>query len=119
VNGFSVKESPDCVMALTAVLIALSCWRTRSGYLRHSFATNTALMSVGFILVGYQAAGYFSRCNELKERYGHETDAAAGPRRRRGSRWRWVTAAAASGHQQRSGLARPSFSGNTARGRGL
>jgi hypothetical protein len=41
------------------VLIALSFWRTRSGYLRHAFATNTALMSVGFVLTGYQVAGYY------------------------------------------------------------
>ena len=46
-------------LALTAVLIALSFWRTRSGFLRHAFATNTALMSVGFILTGYQVAGYY------------------------------------------------------------
>jgi hypothetical protein len=49
------------VLALTAILIALSVWRTRSGFLRHAFATNTALMTVGFILVGYQVAGYFVR----------------------------------------------------------
>jgi len=46
-------------LALTAVLIALSFWRTRSGFLRHAFATNTVLMSVGFILTGYQVAGYY------------------------------------------------------------
>jgi hypothetical protein len=47
------------MLALTAVLIALSFWRTRSGFLRHAFATNTALMAVGFVLVGYQVAGYY------------------------------------------------------------
>jgi hypothetical protein len=47
------------VLALTAVLIALSFWRTRSGYPRHAFATNTALTSVGFVLTGYQIAGYY------------------------------------------------------------
>ena len=46
-------------LALTVVLIALSFWRTRSGFLRHAFATNTVLMSVGFILTGYQVAGYY------------------------------------------------------------
>jgi len=46
-------------LALTAVLIAFSFWRTRNGFLRHAFATNTALMSVGFILTGYQVAGYY------------------------------------------------------------
>ncbi len=40
-------------------LIVLSYWRTRSGFLRHAFATNTVLMAVGFVLTGYQIAGYF------------------------------------------------------------
>jgi hypothetical protein len=47
------------ILALTAVLIVLSFWRTRSGFLRHAFATNTILMVGGFLLVGYQLTGYF------------------------------------------------------------
>lgn len=47
------------MLALSAVLIALGYWRTRSSFLRYAFATNTALMAVGFILVGYQITGYF------------------------------------------------------------
>jgi len=47
------------VLALTAVLIALSYWRTRPGFLRHAFATNAVLMTVGFVLTGYQIAGYY------------------------------------------------------------
>src|SRR3984957_1360795 len=46
-------------LALTAVLIALSVWRTQSGFLRQAFTANAVLMTVGFILVGYQVAGYF------------------------------------------------------------
>jgi len=57
--SFNVGVEVGQVLALTAVLIALSYWRTRSGFLRHAFATNTALMSVGFLLVGYQVAGYY------------------------------------------------------------
>ena len=57
--SFNVGVEIGQVLALTAVLLALSYWRTQSGFMRHAFATNTALMSVGFILVGYQAAGYF------------------------------------------------------------
>jgi hypothetical protein len=57
--SFNVGVEIGQVLALTAVLIALSYWRTRSGFLRHAFATNTALMSVGFLLVGYQVAGYY------------------------------------------------------------
>jgi hypothetical protein len=48
------------ILALTAVVILLSYWRTRGSFLRYAFATNTALMTVGFLLVGYQITGYFT-----------------------------------------------------------
>ena len=40
------------------ILIALTYWRTRSGFLRHAFATNTVLMAGGFMLMGHQLGGY-------------------------------------------------------------
>jgi hypothetical protein len=46
-------------LALTAVLIGLGYWRTRSGYVRHAYATNAALMVAGFVLTGYQLTGFF------------------------------------------------------------
>jgi HupE/UreJ protein len=57
--SFNVGVEIGQVLALTAVLIALSYWRTRDGFLRHAFVTNAALMTGGFILTGYQLAGYF------------------------------------------------------------
>jgi hypothetical protein len=57
--SFNVGVEIGQVLALTAVLIALSVWRTQKSFLRDAFATNTVLMMVGFILVGYQVAGYF------------------------------------------------------------
>ena len=57
--SFNVGVEIGQFLALTAVLIGLSYWRTRGGYLRHAFVTNTALMAGGFILMGYQLAGYF------------------------------------------------------------
>lgn len=57
--SFNVGVEIGQVLALTAVLIVLSYWRTRSGFLRHAFATNTVLMAVGFMLTGYQIAGYY------------------------------------------------------------
>jgi hypothetical protein len=57
--SFNIGVEIGQVLALTAVLIALSYWRTRSGFLRHAFATNTMLMAVGFALTGYQIAGYY------------------------------------------------------------
>src|SRR3972149_2673406 len=57
--SFNVGVEIGQFLALTAVLIGLSYWRTRGGYLRHAFITNTALMAGGFILVGYPLTGYF------------------------------------------------------------
>jgi hypothetical protein len=56
--SFNVGVEIGQGLALTAVFIALSYWRTRPGFLRHAFATNTLLMVGGFLLVGYQLTGY-------------------------------------------------------------
>src|SRR5205814_881540 len=55
--SFNVGVEIGQVLALTAVLIGLSFWRTRAGFLRHAFMTNTLLMVGGFLLVGYQITG--------------------------------------------------------------
>jgi hypothetical protein len=57
--SFNVGVEIGQVLALTAVLIVLSLWRTRPGFLQHAFVTNTLLMIGGFLLVGYQVTGYF------------------------------------------------------------
>jgi hypothetical protein len=56
--SFNVGVEIGQVLALTAVLIGLSYWRTRSGFVRHAFATNAVVMACGFLLVGYQLSGY-------------------------------------------------------------
>jgi hypothetical protein len=45
-------------LALMGVLLALSYWRTRAGFVRHAFATNAVVMGCGFLLMGYQLSGY-------------------------------------------------------------
>jgi hypothetical protein len=57
--SFNVGVEMGQVIALTGVLIVLSYWRTRAGFLRHAFVTNGVLMACGFVLVGYQLSGYF------------------------------------------------------------
>src|SRR5437867_13179354 len=57
--SFNVGVEIGQVLALTAVLIALSYWRTRSGFLRQAFATNAVVMGFGLLLVGYQLSGYW------------------------------------------------------------
>ncbi len=56
--SFNVGVEIGQCLALAAVFIGLSYWRSRAGFLRHAFATNTLLMTGGFILVGYQLTGY-------------------------------------------------------------
>src|SRR6516162_1358661 len=57
--SFNVGVEIGQVLALSAVLILLSFWRTRPGFLRHAFATNAVLMTIGFLLTGYQIAGFY------------------------------------------------------------
>src|SRR5688572_16274505 len=57
--SFNVGVEIGQAVALTAVLIALTYWRQRPGYMQHAFATNALLMAGGFVLVGYQLAGYW------------------------------------------------------------
>ena len=56
--SFNIGVELGQVLALTLVLILLTSWRARSGFLRHAFVTNTVLMTAGFVLAGYQLAGY-------------------------------------------------------------
>ncbi len=57
--SFNVGVEVGQVLALAAVLIAFTAWRSRPGFLGHAFAANTALMAGGFVLAGYQLVGYF------------------------------------------------------------
>jgi hypothetical protein len=57
--SFNVGVEMGQVIALAGVLLVLTNWRTRSGFLQHAFVTNGVLMACGFLLVGYQLSGYF------------------------------------------------------------
>lgn len=57
--SFNIGVELGQILALSAVFILLSVWRTSTSYLRHSFVTNTALMTGGFLLAGYQISAYF------------------------------------------------------------
>jgi hypothetical protein len=57
--SFNVGVEIGQGLALLMILVAIGYWRTRPGFLEHSFAANTVLMTGGFILMGYQLAGYF------------------------------------------------------------
>jgi hypothetical protein len=52
--SFNVGVEIGQILALSAVFIILSIWRSSGSYLKHAFVTNVALMSGGFMLAGYQ-----------------------------------------------------------------
>ena len=56
--SFNVGVEIGQILALTAVLIGITFWRTRPSFSRHAFMTNTALMAGGFILTAQQVFGY-------------------------------------------------------------
>jgi len=56
--SFNVGVELGQLAALAGVFALLTVWRARPGYRRHAFATNTMLMAVGLLLMGYQMTGY-------------------------------------------------------------
>jgi HupE / UreJ protein len=56
--SFNVGVEMGQIIALMAVLLVLSYWRTRSEFLQQAFVMNGVLMAGGFLLVGYQLSGY-------------------------------------------------------------
>ncbi len=57
--AFNVGVEIGQILALTAILIAMGYWRRSRSFVRHAFAANVILMTAGFVLTGYQLAGYF------------------------------------------------------------
>jgi hypothetical protein len=47
------------LLALAAILIAMAYWRRTPAFGRQAFAANVVVMTCGFVLVGYQLAGFF------------------------------------------------------------
>ena len=57
--SFNVGVEIGQILALSAVFIMLSIWRSNASFLKHAFVTNTALMTGGFMLVGFQLSAFF------------------------------------------------------------
>lgn len=56
--AFNVGVEIGQLLALSAILVAMNHWRRTPGFRRHAFAANVVLMTLGFLLAGYQIAGY-------------------------------------------------------------
>jgi hypothetical protein len=46
------------LVALSVILIVFNAWRTSGTFLRYAYASNFALLTAGFVLIGYQLTGY-------------------------------------------------------------
>jgi hypothetical protein len=58
--SFNVGVEIGQLLALGLMLIAFNLWRRSGGFFRHAFAGNVVLMAAGFVLAGFQLAGYFT-----------------------------------------------------------
>ncbi|WP_188237024.1 HupE/UreJ family protein [Sphingopyxis sp. LK2115] len=56
--AFNIGVEIGQLLALGAILILMGYWRRTPSFMRHAFAANVLLMTAGFVLVGYQLAGY-------------------------------------------------------------
>lgn len=57
--AFNVGVEIGQLLALGAILIAMSYWRRTPSFMKHAYSANVVMMSAGFILVGMQMTGYF------------------------------------------------------------
>ncbi len=56
--AFNVGVEIGQVLALSAILIAMNHWRRTPSFRPMSYGANVVIMTAGFLLVGYQLAGY-------------------------------------------------------------
>ena len=57
--AFNVGVEAGQFLALAAILSAMAAWRRTAAFERQAFASNVLIMTCGFVLLGYQLAGYF------------------------------------------------------------
>jgi len=57
--AFNVGVEIGQLLALFAILIVMSHWRRKPSFWKHAYTINVAMMVAGFVLTGYQIAGFF------------------------------------------------------------
>jgi hypothetical protein len=61
--AFNLGVETGQFLALAMILIVMGYWRRTRSFDRSAFAANVALMIAGFVLFGFQLAGYFVKGN--------------------------------------------------------
>jgi hypothetical protein len=56
--SFNVGVEMGQLVALSVILAAMIWWRSHAGFVRHAVLANVLLMTAGFVLMGFQLAGY-------------------------------------------------------------
>ncbi len=57
--AFNVGVEIGQILALAVILIVMGYWRKSSAFFRQAYTANVVMMSLGFMLMGYQITGYF------------------------------------------------------------
>ncbi|GGK62820.1 HupE/UreJ family protein [Amphritea balenae] len=55
--AFNVGVEIGQLLALSLILIGMGYWRRSGGFFRHAYSANVLMMSLGFLLMGYQITG--------------------------------------------------------------
>ncbi|MFG8312490.1 HupE/UreJ family protein, partial [Pseudomonas aeruginosa] len=55
--AFNVGVEIGQLLALGGILILMGYWRRTASFWRHAYTANVAMMSAGFLLMGYQITG--------------------------------------------------------------
>ncbi|MBO6890545.1 MAG: HupE/UreJ family protein [Roseibium sp.] len=57
--AFNVGVEIGQLLALAVILIVMGYWRKTHSFWKHAYTANVVMMSMGFVLMGYQITGYF------------------------------------------------------------
>ena len=58
--AFNVGVEVGQILALAFILIVMGYWRKSDNFFRQAYIANVIMMTLGFMLFGYQFAGYFT-----------------------------------------------------------
>jgi len=57
--SFNIGVEIGQILALVAILLAITYWRKSGSFIRHAYSANAFMMMLGFLLMGYQITGFF------------------------------------------------------------